>query len=435
MVDSFTRKLVHIQAVANTLSRDVEKLRSEVHHAKLSATRVPGPSPTPPPHFQTARPMATSVQPTNQQNGTTATATELQARQRRYQYILDRTRSLPKNQFLDLVQEELQRIWQEDPRSTKQPKLPRHMMANRMRNQAAQAVKGEWVKQGIWQPSFEGLVQKRYLNVGVWKHQEVMCLIDANGLDLEKYPNTYARMCRHRDASRPCNQFRHQVDKVRDRMLDQWRQSIYAKEKNSKESTIATRVSLPPANIDSQAYREVRQAWMKRRIWDRSWEALPGQHWRHERPLEEFLTPQEVQWYTEIKATWVEPGPSGAAPLGSPSRGREGVLETFDRLSGSTLGMFQDVQQRGLKRGRSLYSSSDADDSSEASISDEEEQEHGQEEVKEPAPKRQELQATVESASDGEPGANSSQSGLKRDRKPLKSPFVVEDDEVDTSSL
>ncbi|KAK8007735.1 hypothetical protein PG989_001725 [Apiospora arundinis] len=364
MVDSFTRKLVHIQAVANTLSRDVEKLRSEVHHAKLSATRVPGPSPTPPPHAQTARPMATSVQPTNQQNWTTATATELQARQRRYQYILDRTRSLPKNQFLDLVQEELQRIWQEDPRSAP----------------SRAGCQGEWVKQGIWQPSFEGLIQKRYLNVGVWKHQEVMCLIDANGLDLEKYPNTYARMCRHRDASRPCNQFRHQVDKVRDRLLDEWRQSAYAKEKNSKDGTKATRVNLPPANINSQAYREVRQTWVKRRIWDRSWEVLPGQHWRHERPLEEFLTLQEVQWYAEIKAT-------------------------------------------------------DADDSSEESISDEEEQEHGQEEVKEPAPKRQELQATVESASDGEPGANSSQSGLKRDRKPLKSPFVVEDDEVDSGSL
>ncbi|KAK6851586.1 hypothetical protein PG995_011711 [Apiospora arundinis] len=302
MVDSFTRKLVHIQAVANTLSRDVEKLRSEVHHAKLSASRASGPSPTPPPHVQTARPMATSVQLTNQQNGTTATANELQARQRRYQYILDRTRSLPKNQFLDLIQEELQRIWQEDPRSAVHPKLPRHMMTNRMRNQAAQAVKREWVKQGIWQPSYEGLIQKRYLNVGVWKHQEVMCLIDANGLDLEKYPNIYARMCRHRDASRPCNQFRHQVDKVRDRLLNQWRH---------KDGTKATRVSLPPANIDSQAYREVRQAWVKRRIWDRSWEVLPGQHWRHERPLEEFLTPQEAQWYAEIKATWVEPGPSG----------------------------------------------------------------------------------------------------------------------------
>ncbi|KAK7960787.1 hypothetical protein PG988_012001 [Apiospora saccharicola] len=408
-MDSITRNLVHIQGVVHTLGQDVEKLRSDLQHA----TPASGPFPT---------------------NQPASASTSLGTRQRRYQYILDRTRSLPKNQFLDLVQEEMQRIWlEEDPRSATHPKLPRYMMTDRLRTRAALAIKDEWVKQGIWQLSFEGLIQKRYLNVGVWKHQELMSLIDDHGLDLEKYPNTYARMCRHRDASRPCHQFRYQVDKVRDRILDEWRQSVVEKESETDDDTTNTRVTLPPAQIDTQAYQRVRKTWMRRRIWDKQWEVLPGQHWRHERPLEELLTPQEIKWYTEFQASWVEPGFSGPHRLVHRVESEREVLEMFERRLGGTMSFWNGKADphRGLKRmRRSSWQKSlpdrdlTGDDSREDPVSREDET---------PPRKKRVVKVpddTDGSSSDGEvPGSLDQSSSNGKRRRAWKSPFVVDDDE------
>lgn len=409
-MDPIHRNLGHTQAVVHTLGQDVERLRSDVEHAALGS----GPSPT----------------PTNQQANASAS---LGSRQERYQYILDRTRSLPKNQFLDLVQEEMQRIWQaEDPRSATHPKLPRYMMTDRLRTDAALAVKEQWVKQGIWKPSFEGLIQKRYLNVGVWKHQELMYLVDDHGTDLEKCPNTYRRLCRHRDASRPCHQFRYQVDKVRDRFLDEWRQSVVGKEQEKEDATLVASAVLPPAQIDTQAYHEVKKAWTRRRIWDRQWEVLPGQHWRHERPLEELLTPQEAKWYAEFRASWVEPGFDGPHRLVHRVESEREVLEMFERRLGGTMSFRDGVadSQQGLKRmRRSSWQSSLPDRDSSGDVSSEDPI------SKDEAPPRKRraievLDETDEFLSGCEVPGSPTQSSPRRRRRAQKSPFVMEEDEL-----
>ncbi|KAK8076637.1 hypothetical protein PG994_003909 [Apiospora phragmitis] len=325
-------------------------------------------------------------------------------------------------------------------------------MTDRLRTQAALAVKKDWVQQGLWQPSFEGLVRQRYFAVGVWKHQEPLALVDDDGVDLERYPNTYARLRRHRDASRPCYQFRWQVDKVRDRLLDQWWHSVVVadeekkkekeKEKEKKERAHATttttttaKVMMPSAKVDSEAYWEVRQAWEKRRIWDNEWEVLPGQHWRHERPLEELLSPQEAEWYAEIKATWVEPGFAGPHRLVHRVEAEKEVLEIFERRRGGILsfrdGMVRDPQ-RGLKRGRSsspwhssLPSSDlgDDDESGDEPISQDDEPLGNTGVVEVPD------ETAGSAASDSEAPGSTDQSSPKRRRRAYKSPFVVDDDE------
>ncbi|KAK7936739.1 uncharacterized protein PG986_015177 [Apiospora aurea] len=432
-MDPITRNIAGIQDAVNTLGRDVERLRSDVQLAQLSAplSSVPSSPPTP---------------PVDQQARTTPS--ELQNRLRRYQYIMDRTRSLPKNQFLDFVAEEMQRIWQEtDPRAAKHRNLPRSMKTDRLRTQAALAVKEVWVKQGMWQPSFEGLIHKRYLNVGVWRHEEPSPLVDEDGVDLKKWPNTYAKLCCHRDNSRPCHQFRYQVEKARDRLLEQWQQSVISRNEemdNEDYPAVTTPSSrLPPPQIDTQAYQAVRKAWTKRRIWDTEWGVLPGQSWRHERPLEDFLTPQEAKWLSEIKTTCVEPGFDGPHRLVHRVESEKEILETFERRRGGVFQVRDGVvdPQRGLKRGRESFlpelmaahlsgSSESGDDEnlSDDSISDD----NGDD--KPPEKKKRVVEVpdeTVGVSSGGGASSSVDQSSSGR-RRAYKSPFVVDDDESDS---
>ncbi|KAK8061057.1 hypothetical protein PG997_015278 [Apiospora hydei] len=430
-MDPITKNITGIQDTVNTLGRDVEKLRSDVHLAQLSAplSSIPSSPPTP---------------PVDQQARTTPS--ELQTRLRRYQYILDRTRSLPKNQFLDLVTEEMQRIWQKtDPRSAKHPKLPRSMKTDRLRTQAALAIKEVWVKHGMWHPSFEGLIYKRYLNVGVWRHEEPLPLVDEDGVDLKKWPNTYAKLCHHRDNSRPYHQFRYQVEKARDRLLEQWRQSITNSNGgtgNEEYPTVTIPSSrLPPPQIDTQAYQEVRKAWTKRRIWDKEWEVLPGQSWRHERPLEDFLTPQEAKWLSEIRTTCVEPGFDGPHRLVHRVESEKEFLEIFERRRGGVFQVRDGVvdPRRGLKRGRGdflselmaahLSGSSDLGDDEDLSddyISDD----NGDGKPPEKKMRATEVpDETVELPTKGGAQGSVEQNNTERRRRAYKSPFVVDDDE------
>lgn len=46
----------------------------------------------------------------------------------------------------------------------------------------------------------------------------------------------------------------------------------------------------PADTLSSAAYRNVRAAWVRRRIWLRSWDPMPGMVWGYEKPLREFIT-------------------------------------------------------------------------------------------------------------------------------------------------
>lgn len=47
-----------------------------------------------------------------------------------------------------------------------------------------------------------------------------------------------------------------------------------------------------PANINDVVYGEVVNEWRRRGIWDQTWVCLPGQLWKHQRPLEDVLFEQ-----------------------------------------------------------------------------------------------------------------------------------------------
>ena len=49
-------------------------------------------------------------------------------------------------------------------------------------------------------------------------------------------------------------------------------------------------VSPPIGEIHSQYCKEVMEEWQKRGIWDTRWEEIPGNCWRHEEPLQEFVS-------------------------------------------------------------------------------------------------------------------------------------------------
>ncbi|TLD33562.1 hypothetical protein PspLS_01586 [Pyricularia sp. CBS 133598] len=49
---------------------------------------------------------------------------------------------------------------------------------------------------------------------------------------------------------------------------------------------------LLPASINDIVYTEVRNEWQSRGIWDQLWVCLPGQLWKHQRPLEDVLFEQ-----------------------------------------------------------------------------------------------------------------------------------------------
>ena len=52
----------------------------------------------------------------------------------------------------------------------------------------------------------------------------------------------------------------------------------------------AFEINIPePPDINTMAYEAVKQAWVKRGIWDKKWGLLPGMSWKHEHPLEELL--------------------------------------------------------------------------------------------------------------------------------------------------
>ncbi|KAL4869425.1 hypothetical protein BDV12DRAFT_167748 [Aspergillus spectabilis] len=46
---------------------------------------------------------------------------------------------------------------------------------------------------------------------------------------------------------------------------------------------------IAPSDINSEAYRLVREIWQRRRLWNKDWWVLPGVAWTHPAPLEKWL--------------------------------------------------------------------------------------------------------------------------------------------------
>ncbi|KAI1769853.1 hypothetical protein F4818DRAFT_446838 [Hypoxylon cercidicola] len=237
-----------------------------------------------------------------------------------------RDRSLPKQQFADLILEEMGRIWNADPRS--EGRTDRHLHVNRrirggwLYDRAREEVQAQWVEQGIWKDSWEHMeLGPPYTDT--WKHETQLSFdpLDASSAagqisstEARSRPRWRAEMLRQREASRPINMFLYQVTNECERLSDQARGDPAA----------------AASDINSQAYGRVRARWVARHIWDDGWGVLPGMSWPHEKPL---------------------PGGSGSGS--KPERESSGEGETMAKAAGDQLMRDKQVRERlAARRGK-----------------------------------------------------------------------------------
>ncbi|KAI1139246.1 hypothetical protein F5Y05DRAFT_412346 [Hypoxylon sp. FL0543] len=187
-----------------------------------------------------------------------------------------RCNSTPKRQFDDLILQEMDRIWESDPRTEGRP--DKHLHVNSgiqggwLHDAAFEEVKAQWVEQGIWKDEWEHN-ESGPGSMDLWKHEEpLQCVFldppSQTGHEARCRPKWKAEIVRQHEASRPINQFIYQVTNECERLASQ----------NKEDASAA------PGDINTQAYEIVRSRWFDRHIWDEEWGVLPGMAWQHEKP-------------------------------------------------------------------------------------------------------------------------------------------------------
>ncbi|EXJ96342.1 hypothetical protein A1O1_01468 [Capronia coronata CBS 617.96] len=176
-------------------------------------------------------------------------------------------------------------------------------------------VKKRWDEQGIW--PWDGTASD-----GIWKHErspEPDTDVDTDEAspaaifsfgpskpnpkrrqvksDQEKQQDMERRATRERQrqASRPFFQFIYQVSQERDRI-----------HRGDASNPM-------PVDINTTAYQNVRDIWVKRHIWDKRWGIMPGMTWKHEHPWEELLEEDTGRSPAEMY-TFVTQSPEATPP-------------------------------------------------------------------------------------------------------------------------
>ncbi|KAI4868606.1 hypothetical protein F4820DRAFT_445019 [Hypoxylon rubiginosum] len=199
------------------------------------------------------------------------------------QLIREHRASFPFNQFAAQCREEEQRIIRASENATLLDEM--RLVDPKVRRLARETIEKRWVEQGIW--------SDKWKDAGVWrwKHEEPLVLEPDLESDLEAEDTTHplsssqkartskpritserrAILEREREQSRPYYQFIYQVSKERER----------------KQNELPIGSDSP--DINTRAYENVKNTWVKRRIWNRKWGMLPGMTWVHEQPLDQML--------------------------------------------------------------------------------------------------------------------------------------------------
>ena len=221
---------------------------------------------------------------------------------RRGKLMDDRAASFPLEQFLVQVKEETRRIWHANPRNNgvSERYIPSE---GEEESEAIETIKKRWVEQGIWKDEWNEMAAGRYMYVGRrWKHEDQLELESESETDTEAEPSplrslfviqkpqsrprrsksddemrriTERRVVREREreASRPYHQFIYQISKERERV----KQEVSNGDKDEADAV----------DINTEAYKNVKNIWTRRGIWNEGWGILPGMSWKHESPLEE----------------------------------------------------------------------------------------------------------------------------------------------------
>ncbi|KAI0165194.1 hypothetical protein GGR52DRAFT_575286 [Hypoxylon sp. FL1284] len=196
-------------------------------------------------------------------------------------------RSTPKQQFADLVLEEMSRIWDSDPRARgrtdKSTYVNEWVRSGWLYDRAREEVQAQWVEQGIWKESWTDLeLGPPYTDS--WKHEETVSTNNSPSPSSAAPGARWrprwraAETARQREASRPINMFLYQVISEHERLSA------------GRGRGRAQREDRPPPDddINTRAYGAVRARWAARHVWDDGWGVLPGMMWRHEKPLPQF---------------------------------------------------------------------------------------------------------------------------------------------------
>jgi len=160
---------------------------------------------------------------------------------------------------------------------------------------------------------------------------------------------------REREASRPFHQFFYQVLKESERIKD---------ELGSGEAVAA------PIDVNTRAYENIKNTWIKRKIWNSKWGILPGMSWRHEDPLEEELADGPVP----IQADTLRNGNDDEAVEAPQARifGSSAPAETNRRVSSKTIapqrGQSANTESAGLANGDVEHSTLELNSASKPAI-------------------------------------------------------------------
>ncbi|KAJ4307737.1 hypothetical protein N0V84_012527 [Fusarium piperis] len=190
----------------------------------------------------------------------------------------DRDASMPCKQFGDEVNEELNRLAQDDADRTHS--IPCHTYNHHL--VAEENVKKKWKVEGIWNDKWTPLGPDPWL----WKHEE----------SLSSGSPATDQQRREREASRPFHRFMYQVSQERQRIQEPFMRFVRLRAKHSRPVEGAPPIdetNIPETwaslDINARAYQRVKDAWVERGIWYDKWGVLPGMTWKHEHSLEDML--------------------------------------------------------------------------------------------------------------------------------------------------
>lgn len=185
-----------------------------------------------------------------------------------------RQASQPFDQFLAQQSEELDHILKAD----KEGMLKKPLGVD-YSSTAYQNVRNRWIEQGIWRNEWYRMPRTS------WKHEQPLELSsdpkpeyklistsNVAGRSENKSDEEIQRaavLMREREASRPFHQFLFQMLKEQERI-----QQFLG-------------VDASAADIGTQAYENVKNSWIKRKIWSKKWITIPGGAWKHEVPFDE----------------------------------------------------------------------------------------------------------------------------------------------------
>ena len=247
--------------------------------------------------------------------------------------------SCPEKQFQDLVNDEKVYLRMSDYRTAWVGEEEMRMTAMYdVENdaKAKETIKQQWIEQGIWRHEWSRT--EDYPIDAPWEHEIPLSEIEV----AEKYrtffvpqrlQRTKEKMRHNHEASRPLPMFLYQVNQERQRILPrrqaaarnkavaaqnlaekaEWEaakdpenadlvEKLDAARKEAEDAeaeakAVEAETEAEHIDLNSVAYELVKKSWIRRHIWMDEWTLLPGQKWRHEYSITDFLDGDDLKTY------------------------------------------------------------------------------------------------------------------------------------------